>query len=551
MKRRIASSLLALCMLLSLVPTVALAGESAAQASPATEVRTAQELEAAVSGGGAVRLMADIDLTGSLFITTDVTLDLNGKVLRGDGSGSVIRIETAAQLVLEDSSPETVHKFDTSQPLWTLAAEAAAGEHITEVKGGVITGGKAQYGGGIYVSDKAGISLAGLTMNGGNIVGCAANGSVSNGGGVYAHYSVFRMTGGSIRGCTTNEKSNLTRTAGAGVYMSGGNASFTMTGGTISDCKAGSTTGGDAVCIASSNTPFRVTDGVIRGSISNNGNLTGGTFEGTVYNATWGNIIAGTFNGPVINSGGTITGGVFSGPVTNDSGTIAGGTFNGGLTGAEIIGLGTAEAPYQIFSEQDLATVQSKISDSSTLSARLMGDITGNLIVQGSVTLDLNGKVFKNANSSKSVIIAALRSSLTILDSDPGAVHRFDASQALWTLAAEDAAGEHIKEVKGGVITGGSNPTGMGGGVTLASGCTLLMQGGSIVGCRADQGGGINSAKDCSITLSGKAGILGCTARYGGGVWLTEAPSPWRVRPRSPAAPPRSWAAASMCAPAP
>ena len=524
MKRRIASSLLALCMLLSLLPTVALAGESAAQASPATEVRTAQELEAAVSGGGAVRLMADIDLTGSLFITTDVTLDLNGKVLRGDGSGSVIRIETAAQLVLEDSSPETVHKFDTSQPLWTLAAEDASGEHIKEVKGGVITGGKAQYGGGIYVSDKAGTSLPGLTMNGGNIVGCAANGSISNGGGVYAHYSVFRMTGGSIRGCTTNEKSNLTRTAGAGVYISGGNGDFTMTGGTISDCKAGSTTGGDAVCIASSNTPFRVTDGVIRGSISNNGNLTGGTFEGTVYNVTWGNIIAGTFNGPVINSGGTITGGVFSGPVTNDSGTIAGGTFNGGLTGAEIIGLGTAEAPYQIFSEQDLATVQSKISDSSTLSARLMGDITGNLIVQGSVTLDLNGKVFKSADSSKSVIIAALRSSLTILDSDPGAVHRFDASQALWTLAAEDAAGEHIKEVKGGVITGGSNPTGSGGGVTLASGCTLLMQGGSIVGCRADRGGGINSAKDCSITLSGKAGILGCTAQYGGGVWLTEAP---------------------------
>ncbi len=247
MKRRIASSLLALCMLLSLLPTMALAGESAAQASPATEVRTAQELEAAVSGGGAVRLMADIDLTGSLFITTDVTLDLNGKVLRGDGSGSVIRIEIATQLVLEDSSSETVHKFDTSQPLWTLAAEDASGEHITEVKGGVITGGKARYGGGIYVSDKAGTSLAGLTMNGGNIVGCAANGSVSNDGGVYAHYSVFRMTGGSIRGCTTNEKSNLTRTAGAGVYMSGGgNAGFTMTGGTISNCKAGSTTGGDA-----------------------------------------------------------------------------------------------------------------------------------------------------------------------------------------------------------------------------------------------------------------------------------------------------------------
>ena len=525
MKRRIASSLLALCMLLSLLPTVALAGESAAQTTPATEVRTAQELETAISGGGAVRLMADIDLTGSLFITTDVTLDLNGKVLRGDGSGSVIRIETAVRLVLEDSSPETVHKFDTSQALWALAAEDATGENITEVKGGVITGGKSQYGGGIYVTDKTGTSLASLTMNGGNIVGCAANGSVSNGGGVYAHYSLFRMTGGSIRGCTTNEKSNLSQIAGAGVYMSGGgNAGFTMTGGTISDCKAGSTTGGDAVCIASRSTPFNVTDGVVRGSISNNGELTGGTFEGAVYNATWGNIIAGTFNGPVLNSGGTISGGIFNAPVTNDSGTVAGGTFNGGLTGAEIIGLGTAEAPYQIFSEQDLATVQSKISDSSTLSARLMGDITGNLIVQGSVTLDLNGKVFKSADSSKSVIIATLRSSLTILDSDPEAVHKFDASQALWTLAAEDAAGAHIREVKGGIITGGSNPTGNGGGVTLATGCTLLMQGGSIVGCRADQGGGINSAKDCSITLSGKAGILGCTARYGGGIWLTETP---------------------------
>ena len=104
---------------------------------------------------------------------------------------------------------------------------------------------------------------------------------------------------------------------------------------------------------------------------------------------------------------------------------------------------------------------------------------------------------------------------LTLIDSNPNAVHKFDKSNALWKLAAEDAESENIVEIKGGAITGGTG-TGeagntCGGGIYVRKGGTLLMRGGNIVGCTAREGGGIYVEDGGRFEMSAGT-ITGCTA---------------------------------------
>lgn len=141
--------------------------------------------------------------------------------------------------------------------------------------------------------------------------------------------------------------------------------------------------------------------------------------------------------------------------------------------------------------------------------------ITAPIVVTGKVTLDLNGYALK-LEGSGSVIRVENGATLTLVDSNPNAVHKFDKSNALWKLAAENAEGENIIEVKGGAITGGTG-TGFvgdttGGGIYVASGGTLLMRGGNIVGCTARQGGGIYVEAGGRFEMSAGT-ITGCVAQ--------------------------------------
>lgn len=140
--------------------------------------------------------------------------------------------------------------------------------------------------------------------------------------------------------------------------------------------------------------------------------------------------------------------------------------------------------------------------------------ITAPIVVTGKVTLDLNGYVLKLIGSG-SVIRVENGAILTLVDSKPNAVHKFDKSNALWKLAAEDAEGENIVEIKGGAITGGTG-TGeagntCGGGIYVRKGGTLLMRGGNIVGCTAREGGGIYVEDGGRFEMSAGT-ITGCTA---------------------------------------
>lgn len=141
--------------------------------------------------------------------------------------------------------------------------------------------------------------------------------------------------------------------------------------------------------------------------------------------------------------------------------------------------------------------------------------ITAPIVVTGNVTLDLNGYALK-LEGSGSVIRVENGATLTLVDSNPNAVHKFDKSNALWKLAAEDAEGENIVVIKGGAITGGTG-TGeagntCGGGIYVRKGGTLLMRGGNIVGCTAREGGGIYVEDGGRFEMSAGT-ITGCVAQ--------------------------------------
>lgn len=167
-------------------------------------------LQNQLDNGGTVQLDRDIDISNTLVVTKDVTLDLNGHVLKMTGNGSVIHVKSGT-LTLKDSNTEgKSHDFKVEDSgLWTLADDSYTSERKT-VKGGVITGGTGSTykynndigqivyndcGGGMFVAPGAS-----FVMEGGNIVGCSAG---KSGGGVkVTNDGDFKMSGGTISGCT-------------------------------------------------------------------------------------------------------------------------------------------------------------------------------------------------------------------------------------------------------------------------------------------------------------------------------------------------------------
>ena len=239
------------------------------------EVSTATDLQKKIDAGKSVKLMADISITSTLKISRSLTLDLNGHVLKMTGSGSVLKVSDRATLTITDSRPQNPH----------------TGSYAGLPAGGVITGGKADKGGGILLDG-----------------GCT-----------------LKLTGGCITDC------HATSTGGGGVVLNGDTAILYMSGtARIENCTAGETWGANAIFNFGT---MYADGGTVDGTVNNQGTirLSEGAaaetvFNGTVYNRSAGTIKAGRYNETVENKG-TITGGTFCGGVTNDGGTIEDGAY--------------------------------------------------------------------------------------------------------------------------------------------------------------------------------------------------------------------------------
>ena len=229
-------------------------------------------------GGGVYTLAEDVTISGTLRVTGEATVDLNGHILRYAEEAepdSIFRVTSGSTLTLTDSRPEAEH------------------EDKTLPAGGLITGGRGYrhdngagqayiyYGGGVYVETGASFMLAGgtiyacgvqsganqafgggiyadggsVTMSGGAIRNCAVSGDYgASGGAIYAKAGSVTMSGGVISGCSAM--------SGGGILTSG--CTVRITGGRIENCKASKRGGGLSVS-GHTNGPVSVLDTVISG----------------------------------------------------------------------------------------------------------------------------------------------------------------------------------------------------------------------------------------------------------------------------------------------
>lgn len=242
MKKRILSILLMCCMVLTLLPVTALAEDSAytvgedtgvsarALAGTAGTKLKADNIATYIAnglGGGVYTLAEDVTISGTLRVTGEATVDLNGHILRYAEEAepdSIFRVTSGSTLTLTDSRPEAEH------------------EDKTLPAGGLITGGEgyrrdygagqsySYYGGGVYVETGASFVLAG-----GTIYACGVQSGANQafGGGIYAEGGSVTMTGGAIRNCAVSADYSA---SGGAIYAKAG--SVTMTSGVISGCSA-------------------------------------------------------------------------------------------------------------------------------------------------------------------------------------------------------------------------------------------------------------------------------------------------------------------------
>lgn len=268
-RKRIYTALLCTCFLFSTASVPVSAAETEQEEEMTTlssrsgeaEVSTKDELTSALgdSTKDTVKLTADIIIDTTLTVNRAVTLDLSGFVLQRTGEGSVIKVGQGGELTIADSDTDKEHKFaQNTNGLWELVVGSSTTSKT--VNGGIITGGKAKNGGGVYVAPGGK-----LHMTGGSIVGCQA----SHGGGVYLDddsqtdaSSEFTMTDSSIIGCTASgygggvavnpackftmdndsEIRSCTARLGGGVYTDNSDANgpgvFTLRNGAILSCTA-------------------------------------------------------------------------------------------------------------------------------------------------------------------------------------------------------------------------------------------------------------------------------------------------------------------------
>ena len=228
-------------------------------------VENKAETEITAAGGeltsGTYKLTEDVTLTDAnltIPVGAEVTIDLNGKTLTGNGLGSVIRVSGKLTILDNGNGGKITGGFKNYTDAWVNNVEHDGGGIFVDtgaevvLESGSITGNDAWNGGGVYINGGGS-----FTMNDGEI---SNNNALrpyhGGGGGIYVlddeekGTGKFVMNDGVIKG-------NTTLTQGGGAFISG---EMEMNGGEIIENKA---LKGGGVCI---NGTMTLNDGVVSGN---------------------------------------------------------------------------------------------------------------------------------------------------------------------------------------------------------------------------------------------------------------------------------------------
>lgn len=339
------------------------------------EVTTAQGLAAALADSevSKVILTADVQLTGSrLDVSRYVPVDLNGHVLRSDGSNIVFWIGNGGYLELNDSNPESTHS-DFS------------------VKGGIITGGKVPAMGNAFAGGVVVNAGGRFTMNGGTIMGCSSPFyGARDAGGVY-NMGIFTMKGGTIRDCSAGGLLGA-----GGVYNEG---TMYADGGTIRDCGGSAGVVNEGTIDASYNAERTV----FLTSVSSGGTIKASakcqvTFL-TMYGSTDGTrrVLRGqAVSRPAdpTSEGHELLGWRLNGADVYDfSAPVMGDLILMAWWGRSLSGSGTAEEPYQIGNAEELVVFRDIVNGANgrKLNSDACAVLTADIVLNDG-TFDENGR---------------------------------------------------------------------------------------------------------------------------------------------------------------
>lgn len=162
-------------------------------------------------GGGTYYLTDDVELQSDLSVTGEVTLCLNGHILKGTGQNNVISVQRGADFTLCDcNGSQSTHYYTVDEDgLYIFDGVTADTPEAQPLEGGVVTGKNTIEGGGIYVRGST------FTMEGGTIAG----NDTDSGGGAFVYDSTFTMKGGAIVGNNAD--------FGGGIYAQGSTVTIT------------------------------------------------------------------------------------------------------------------------------------------------------------------------------------------------------------------------------------------------------------------------------------------------------------------------------------
>lgn len=416
-------------------------------------------------------LADDVVLTTDLTVSGEVTLCLNGHVLTGTGTRSVITVSQNAELTLCDCN--------------TSAENAVNG---TIFEGGVVTGGNDYRGGGISV-DKA----AKLVMTGGTVAYNEANfggGIAIAGNNVYG--STFVMEGGEI---SHNEATDMYG-AGGGLFVTYG--SFTMNGGRICENKAS----GDYGVGGGLEGDFSTCE-LYGGVISDNSAADGG---GVYFAGPYGE----KNTGYTLTVGGTVS-------IANNKALAGAGievwyaTF--AMEGGEVSDNYADYYGGGVYSRDCKVTIaDGKIAENES------GNIGGGLYLYTCVLDATGGEIAGNKSYQGAGMYF-------------GGDWEYDDNDYTFTFGGDALLKGNTADAEGGgmyvdyaklVMNGGvieENSSQEGGGVYIVNTCTMTMTGGEIRNNEATKGGGGVYTVDCDVAISGGK-ISANSARSGGGLYV-------------------------------